>query len=192
MKKLFTKILFIAVFLFSGQKQCFAVASYRRCAIGLAAVAGVVCGTIKLDRWWQSRFEVNYSQLYNIVLHECKKEVSVNESAARKIFKKNGFQQHAPNWYSVWTKVGFMEAFSAYCKNKAEFQYEHGVDKGNATKVLDMATTYLYYLKRPWVTKKDLIFIGFGVAVGTKLAPNWNMADLKLNFLGNFLELSFY
>ena len=106
MKKLLTKILFIAV-LCSGQKQCLAGASYSKCTVGLAAaVAGIICGAVKLDRWWQSRFETNHCQLYDVVLRECtKEEVSVNESTARKIFERNDVQQYVPKWYIPSTKM---------------------------------------------------------------------------------------
>ena len=92
----------------------------------------------------------------------------INESNARKIFENAKVQKYMPKWYDPFglTKIGFMENFVKYCKKKfmnfdqknRKLGYQYGIITG-------MATTYLGYLKKPWITKKRLALIATAAAL---------------------------
>ena len=166
--------------------------SYKECAVGLV-VAGVAAGAVfvKSDRFWQSQSKDSYPQryndLYNIIFSKCKIQ-AVNEDTAQNIFESGEVRAHKPKWCLSWKKVEFIEGFVKYCEEKREefnvstgdgikivdgkFRNEIMPNRDNAQKVLDMTTTHLGYLQKPWVTKKDLIY----VAVGIALSVDWGNA----------------
>jgi len=179
----------------SELKQHFAVELglfYGKRAVSLVAAGAVFCGVVKFDRFWQSQskncYRQRYKGLYPIVFSACERRV-VNEDTAQNIFESGEARPHKPKWYLMWKKIEFIEGFIKYCEDKREkFNFSSGdvmkvVDgefrdkvlpnRDKAQKVLDMTTTYLGYLKKPWITKENLTFAATAgialISVGNKI-----------------------
>ncbi len=143
-----------------------AVEVIGKCAIGLTVVGGII--------YWMNRLlsNNNYGDFYVAVLHQCK--VTDDEEMAIEIFERGPGQKYVPKWYSLRSRIKYMEGFIKYCTNKDP-------------NVLSTASRYLEHLKKPWVTPKILRCIALGAAVGigltfkstVKESPERLLAQLK-------------
>lgn len=104
----------------------------------------------------------DHSELFNLILMKSAHD-SVDEDSARRIFESGPVQGVMPKWYSLQTKIGFMKGFIDYSKDR--FSREPSENKGklaNFCRVVSMATTYLGYLNKPWITGKDVALVSTG------------------------------
>lgn len=138
-----------------------------RSIIGLAGLA-VAGGII----YYYMTSNNNYEDLYIAVLRQC--DVTDDEDKARTIFENNSVKKYIPKWYSLRSRIKFMDGFVKYCD-------------GKSNKVRSSASRYRDYLKKPWVTPKILKYIALGAAIGigltfkptVKESPERLLAQLK-------------
>ncbi len=123
----------------------------------------------------------DYSLLFNIISEKSAGSL-VDEDTARRIFESGPVQGFMPKWYSVRTKIGFMDDFINYSRGR--FITESRVDKelfAEFCKIVHMASTYRGYLKRPFITRKDVALIGIGA--GTVVVAPSVLRRLKVDLM---------
>ncbi len=166
MKKLITKSLFIAFL-------CFAVmpspmqAGLRNKATG--ALACCALGGFAAYKFLGSFGFLNKgskNDLHDVVRRKCENvDLEAIEKNAREIFEGEDAQKHIPKRFFK-VDIKFMEEFRDFCRGIKDIG---GEEAGINTTVYHMAENYLTYLKKSYLSKRDMLFTCLG-AGGTAIA----------------------
>ncbi len=128
----------------------------------------------------------DFGALFNILYNlsrDNKLLFPVGENTARKIFESKNVQRYMPGLFFSWSKIKFMKNLVEYCKDRfmkevtgnRKTLYEYSI-------ILSMSATYLGYLEKPWVSKREVLIAGAAVALRS--------LKLDLRILAVFSSLS--
>ena len=167
MKKLLMKTVIIAILCSVG------IPNFMQAGLGNKQIGALVCcaiGGLVTYKFVESCGLLNNgnkSDLYDFVYRQCKYFEPVTEENSRRIFESKEAQECILKRF-LKVNIEFMETFTGHCKSSKNDGMT-AVKKNTALKAYYMAENYLNYLKKPYLSKRDLLFFGLGVG-GTALA----------------------
>lgn len=139
---------------------CSTAVNSMQAAIGKKEAAGILTGcfvgglgTYKLLESFKFINVGSKSDLHYVIHSKCEdRNLAVTVENARFLFESKDAQKYIPKHYFLFTSINFIQEFTDYAR---EIKNTGGEGFETNLKVYHMAQTYLDYLKRPLITKKN-------------------------------------
>ncbi len=140
-----------------------AAASYGKPVAMTVGAMAVICGAIKIDRWYRSKPKYDYKKLYNTILAKLEdipeRSIQMSKNRMREIFESDEVQKHMPKWSIPMTgtkfilplqRIRFIEGFVKYCEEEQRDWF-----KDNAVSTTPTPTPTSSNQDRPFYALKD-------------------------------------